>query len=461
MSRRFLGIYVRPVYVQNEGLGQVFDNLASLGAHAVCTDPSVSLPVSGGKGKRYPDLHIDGYRRVVARPVWGECEIQLETGLAFEPTEELYAGTPYTPRSGPDGADRDIPAQMVEAARERGMQAYLQISPCLPPGLRPEDAPIRIDGSRPAGPQVADSACPNSPAAQAYGLALVEDALRHYPDVDGLFTDWAEFRAYRLTDHFACFCPHCEERAGKLGFDWGGITRDVEAFWHALHSLDAGRLERASRMARSPSDLSWALARHPGCLQLMQFKAACITAFYRSVRERMDAVGKSDVTLSARGWPPPWNRSSGMDYAALSGVCDAVTPKLFTFDYSVLPRWYGETLKAWNPELREGQVLETLLAWMHLPDALKDRTFDMYQIPAPGELHPAHLASYADRVAEVVDQVSGLARVRPFAHAYLPLRQWREMVALVKASRADGMWVQMYGYLSDDKMAALREVWQA
>ena len=35
------------------------------------------------------------------------------------------------------------------------------------------------------------------------------------------------------------------------------------------------------------------------------------------------------------------------------------------------------------------------------------------------------------------------------------------MVATVRDSDADGTWVQMYGYLSDDKVAALRDVWHA
>jgi hypothetical protein len=56
--------------------------------------------------------------------------------------------------------------------------------------------------------------------------------------------------------------------------------------------------------------------------------------------------------------------------------------------------------------------------------------------------------------------VGGKAFCYPFAHAYLPEPQWKRMVALVRDSRVDGMWVQMYGYLSDRKLKILREMWR-
>jgi hypothetical protein len=132
---------------------------------------------------------------------------------------------------------------------------------------------------------------------------------------------------------------------------------------------------------------------------------------------------------------------------------------LFTFDYSALPRWYGETLVRWNPGLPESAVLDALVEVMNLPDDLAPRSFSHYRIPAPEEPHPARIECYASRVEEVVDAVGGRARCYPFAHAYAPEAQWSAMIALLRASRADGMWVQMYGYLSDRKLKILRENW--
>jgi hypothetical protein len=290
-------------------------------------------------------------------------------------------------------------------------------------------------------------------------MALVEDTLTHLTGVDGLFTDWAEFGAYRLQDHFACFCPHCERAATEQGIDWQAVRRDVRALWDWLHALDSRALERARRMLHHPSELVELLAQHPGWTAFLRFKAQTVTRFYRRVRELMDRLDLEGVTLSARGWPPPWNLSSGMDYGALAEICDAVTPKLFTFDYSAMPRWYGQTLLEWNPELSESEILDALVAWMNLPDDIERRSFAHYHIPAPGERHPTRIDAYRPRLDEVVDQVGGRARVYPFAHAYLPTAQWKRMLALISDSRVDGVWVQMYGYLSDEKLAVLRAMW--
>lgn len=317
-----------------------------------------------------------------------------------------------------------------------------------------------IDGSIPQPPQVALNACLNNPAAIAYGLALVADTIRHYPELDGLFTDWAEYGAYRLEDNFTCFCPHCRQQAEAQGYNWDIIERDVRALWDWLHAFTPAELDHSRRVWRNPSELLELLAHYPGWLQILQFKAASVTNFYYQVRQHLDDLGYSHIALSARGWPPPWNRSSGMDYRALVEFCAVVTPKLFTFDYSAMPCWYGQTLQRWNPALPEPLILDALVEWLNVPDNFKRRSFAQYQIPAPEELHPARLETYRARLDEVIAQVGSRARCYPFAHAYLPEPQWKRMVALIRDSQVDGMWIQMYGYLSDRKFEILKEMWR-
>jgi hypothetical protein len=459
-TKRFLGIFLNPVYVQVEGLRRVFDNLEAVGAKAVCTVPNVIRPTEGAGGRRFPDLHVDGHARVLARPVWGQHEIRVQSFWAHRPDLSLYDGGPYKPPAEPLPAEVDasIPHAIIDEAKSRGMEVHLLFHPFLPAGLRPEDRPVRIDGSTPAPPQVALTACLNNPAATAYGLALAEDLVQHYR-VDGLMPDWVEFGTYGLADHFTCFCAHCERKARQQALDWEAVRHDVAALWHWCHSLTPATLGRSRRVVANPSELLKLLSRYPGWLQFLRFKADSVAEFYRQVRQRLDALGREDVVLSARGWPPPWNRSSGMDYRTLSEVCRAVTPKLFTFDYCALPRWYGQTLLAWNPSLTESDILDALVEWMNLPDDIERRSFAHYHIPAPEEDHPARIESYRVRLDEVVAQVGGQARVYPFAHAYLPEPQWERMVALIRDSQVDGMWVQMYGYLSDRKLEILRNTW--
>jgi len=392
----------------------------------------------------------------------GEVETTLDYFYSHRPVPAFFENSPYHPpeKQARDPADYQIPHDMIAEAHRRGLEVNVEIHPLLPPGVRPEDQIVYIDGKRPELPQVAIGLCPNGPAARAYADALVRDTLAQYAGVDNLSLDWTEYGAYRLKDAFTCFCPHCQARAQAQGLDWACVQRDVTRLWEWFHSLTAEHLVRARRAWHSPSALLALLARYPGCLDLLAFKASSIVATYRRLRAVMDESGGAEVGLIARGWPPPWNRLSGMAYGELAHVCSAVAPKLFTFDYSALPAWYGREVMAWNPLLPESDVLDTLVDWMNLPDDIVHRSLSDYHIPAPDELHPARMDAYVDRVAEVVDQVDGRTRVYPISHPYLPASQWREMVALVRESRADGMWVNMYGYLSDEKLGILSEEWR-
>jgi len=190
--KRFLGIFVNPLYVQNEGLEQVFDNIESVEARAICLSLAVACPAEDGG--RFPPLHVDGYERLVARPVWGRREIRLERFRTFEPELSIYEAAPYKPlaKPVPPEVDIGIPERMMAEAKRRGMEVHLMFGPFVPPGVRAEDRPVVVDGAVPQPPRVALNACLNSPAAQAYALALSEDVARHYPGVDGLIPDWAE-----------------------------------------------------------------------------------------------------------------------------------------------------------------------------------------------------------------------------------------------------------------------------
>lgn len=459
-TQRFVGLFTNLIYYQHDGIEQVLDLAQANGITAIAFFPY--LAQRRERGTRFPDLHIDGHQRILARPLWGQYTLQVKRFLSYQPDLGLYDNTIYQPAKQPlpSDLDADLPHKVIEAAHQRGMQVHIQIHPFLPPEIQDDDRPVSITGDKPTPPLVAHNACLNSPQAKAYGLALVEDTLKHYSQVDGLFTDWAEYGAYQLPDHFTCFCLNCAHQAEVLGLDWNQILADVKALWDWLHNLsNDDQLQRVVYLNQHPSAILELLTHYPGWLQFLQLKALTVTSFYQEVRELMKRLGMGDRKLSARGWPPPWNRSSGMDYRTLADSCDAVTPKLFTFDYSALPRWYGEVLKTWNPHLSETAILDCLIEIMGLKDDLVNRRFTNYNIPAPNEHHPAHIDAYRQRIQEVQAQVNGRATCLPFAHAYMPKSQWLEMLTMLRDINVDGIWVQMYGYLSDSKFDILREVW--
>lgn len=460
---RFLGIIVTPANAQSEGLETVLDNVCCTGATAIALDPWLLQEATAETGARMPDLHIDGYERLLGRPLWGKRELYVRSFLAYEPDHSRYASTPYAPSVTPlpRDLDRALPQKLIDAAHTRGMEAHMGLAPFLVPALHEDDRPRRVDGKLLQPPLIAHNACLNSPDARAFALALIEDTMVHYPDADGLVVDWAEFGAYRLQEHFTCFCAHCAQHAHDLGYNWQEIERDVRALWDALHHLTPRTLGRARRLMANPSEMVALLASYPGWLAFVRFKAQSVAGFYREVRHCLQRIGRGDMILSARGWISPWNLSSGMDYQQLAAICDAMLPKLFTFDHAVLPRWIGQTLLRWNPALDESQILDVVNAWLNLPDDIAQRSFAHYHIPAPDERHPARLASYRKRLDEIVDQVAGRTSCYPVAHPYMPDAQWKRMLALIRDSAVDGMWVNFYSYLTSTKLEALRQVWHA
>lgn len=460
---KFLGIVLSPPSVQYEGLQAVMDNIQSTGAEAICTGVGLALPAEAGEGYREPPLDIDGYERLLDRPLWGRRELLLQGYRTYEADATLYAETHYRPTGplAPRGADRDLPHRILNEAHARGMRAHVQVSPTVVPGLRDEDQVLYPDGTRPnSGRRVARQGCLNNPAVRGYMLALVRDTVRHFPEADGLFLDWVEYTVYDLRDHLACLCPHCAARAEATGYHWERISRDVRSFWERLHSLNGRDLERARRIMRHPSELLGLLQHYPGWLDLLRFKADTVVEAYRAIRQAMDDERAGSMELGANGWCPPFNRSSGMDYGALAGICQSLRPKLFTFHWSALPRWYGSVLLEWNPHLPERQLLDTLIECMDLPDDLAPRSLAQYHIPAPAENHPARPESWRLKMDEVVAEVGGRAPVYAYAHSYRSEAQWKRMVAVLRDSPADGMWVQRYDYLSDIKLDILRQMWQ-
>jgi hypothetical protein len=450
--RRFLGVFVNTYAVQSEGITRVLDNLQSVGCTAIVVLPVVSRPVQKGAGVRTPVLHVDGYRRTFGRPIFGRRDLHMKSYRVLQPRTDLYVDTPYLPRWEPipAGLDATLPHQVVEEARRRDLLVYTHVAPFLAPVLQPEDRPRYPDGKAPEPPQVSIYGAPASPAIRAYGRALALDTLRGMPAVDGLFMDWAEFGAYAFQDLFASFDGHMPPASDAAGVSWTTIKAGIRDLWDRLHRLTLGDL-------RPPDHaLARLIENHAGWQELLALKRHLIISFYREVRQAMDNAGFSDTGLVPRGWPPPWNAMTGLDYAALAGCCSEVTPKLFAFDYCAIPRWYGQVLKSWNPDLGQGPILDALVHWLDMVDEISPRRFSRYNIPASEERQPMGVDHYTRRVQDVLAAVPEGALVRPFAHAHMPLTMWQEMVSALDRLPCHGFWIQMYSYLSDDKLAVLR-----
>lgn len=457
-----LGVLVNPVDVQNEGMERVFNLLEDAGVTDICITPKLAIIASRGEGIRFPPLHIDGHQRVLSRPLWGKNTQQLRFVNSFKPDPQAFAGKKYQPLKIDWSLDLDftLPQRIIETAARREIRTHIITSPFLPPDIDPADKPVRINGTVAVPPQVSNNACINNPYASAYGLAIIIETIKKFPESSSLFMDWVEYGAYDLKDLFTCFCPYCEKQALEWGFDFPKIRHDIQKAWEIAHHLDDQIISNAIHLGNIPFGNQYMIEKYGGIIELLKFKAETVLNFYRKVRKRLDDLGFSHVEISARGWPPPWNLASGMDYSRLTEVCGAATPKLFFFDYSALPRWYGRTLMEWNPSLDEKKAVQMLLACMNLADERGVQLLDQYYIPPPEERHPFTMDNYEQRLEQVLSAVAGKVKVKPFVHAYLPPDQWADVVSMVNGLPADGIWVQMYGYLSGEKFEILANNWR-
>jgi hypothetical protein len=477
VAKKRLGVVLTPAEVQDEGLERVLDNIAGAGADAVSPTLGVYAEARPGEGQREPPLDVAGEARLLDRPLWGKRELWLRGWSPHPHDPDLWAEVPYPPPAlAPPGLRRDVVREIVDGARARGLGVEIQVSPYTLPGApggqsvggghgagSPSDRPRRIDGTI-AERVVAGHGCLNEPGVRALGRARLGEALRHYGDVDGIFLDWAEYTTYFLEDAFACVCAHCEAAAGRAGYDWARVRRDTRRLWDRLHRLAPADLARAADGAEWPFALAGALLEYPGVADLLRFKAETVAGAAAELRRTMDALGATGVALGLNGFAPPWCLLTGMDYGRVHRVVQASRVKLFTFHWPMIVGWWARTLLDWSPGLQEGAVLRAVQTILDLPPPPTEhrRALADYGMPRPDEPHPIEMAALTRKVNQAVAMAGPRAEGRclAYVHAYRPPAELGRVLEAALASDAPGCWVQRYGYLSDEKLAIMRSVWQ-
>ncbi|MCH7728329.1 MAG: hypothetical protein IH991_17905, partial [Planctomycetes bacterium] len=200
MNERTVGVTVMPEYLQSEGIEAVLDNLTRRArVNAVATSPYVMVEADESTGNREPPIDAGaGAVRLLDRPLWGKRELWVRTAPSFSPDRKLYEGLRYQPPEPGDltRSKGRIITEFIDAAKDRGLQVYLQVQAAIPPGYRvqfggptEEDTPCLPDGRIPAK-RVDKNGSLASPHIRAYGNALIRDLCRQYSDLDGIRFDW-------------------------------------------------------------------------------------------------------------------------------------------------------------------------------------------------------------------------------------------------------------------------------
>ncbi|NKB72027.1 MAG: hypothetical protein GKR89_33535 [Candidatus Latescibacteria bacterium] len=459
---RALGITVLADFIVNEGVEGILDNITQrAGATMVALNPTVTAPSEEGVGSYQPPSDAGSSPRLFDRPLWGKKGLWVRGAPSYRPNEHFYADTPYKPRQASALTDEcgAIIGAFIDAALGRGMKVYLQPSAATPSGLREEDVPLLPNGDRPQ--RMAETGSLASPAIRAYNRAYVRDLLAQYPQITGFRPDWPEYPCYKLDEAFQDFSPHVAVWARDHGFDFDRIRTEVGAFYDYLHgSLDnKDLLDWVGPNRGRVSQTVW-LRRFPGVAEWLRLKSELSLDLLAHWRASLDLYGP-DKELSANAFMTPLTLWTGLDFTRLGAYCDAVSPKLYTMHWSAMVEFWGRVLLQRNPGLDEDLLVKALGHLFDLGDEITATRLDQYGYPEPHEPHPIPNDCQVRRLQQVCTEVGASMQVTPLMHGYGPHDDFLRRFKLVAESAADGVWINRYGYLSDEKLDAVGQIWRA
>ncbi|MEM8551796.1 MAG: hypothetical protein AAGF45_05400 [Pseudomonadota bacterium] len=436
------GVTVLPEWAQAEGIDPVLDRLQTAGVTDIATSPYVMEPDPDGSREPPADGGL-GLVRLLDRPLWGERALNVRTAPSYAPDVSLYEGCPDQPPvpEALTAREGETVGRFIDAAKGRGMRVYLQVQAAIPPGYRvqfsavrpqdeglgPDDAPVRgrVDGN----------ASLASGAVLAYTSALLKDLAKAYPAVDGVRIDWPEYPPYNFRSLFLDFAPAALVHAEVMGIDAARMRRDTLAVREAL------------KTPRQPSGAITIelLENYPGAADLLRLRRHLTVRFVRKLREALPA----HMALVPQTFPPPLHLLSGFDIAAIAPAVEGVGIKFYTMHW---PMILGE----WARALGGADWVAGALHDAFAPGGPRPETADDFVYPAPDEPHTAGSAAIAAKMTAAREEAGRDAdKLFAFTHAYGPLGDVVRRAEACWMASEGRMWVNRYGYLSDEKIAAL------
>jgi hypothetical protein len=472
---RFLGVTVLGDFLLSEGPQAVLENLLRIGVTAVATNPTVTAPAPDGQGSFQPPSDAGSSPRVFDRPLFGRHSLWVRGAPSYRPDPQFYKDSPYAPRRPNDLTDEHghVIGDFIRLAAGHGLKVYLQVGAAQPSGLRDEDRPRLPDGTVPPN-RMADTASLASEAVRAYNRAYVRDLTAAYPEVTGFRPDWPEYPCYTLGEVFQDFSPHVEQwcRAKDPEVDFATVRRLFAGLYAHLLSgdltnqeIDLSRVlpqvefqlepKPDLRVISDPLSDEW----HAAASAWLGMKMELSSDILRHWRVVLTEAGGERLELSANAFMPKYHSFTGFNFSFNAEHCDAVSPKLYTMHWSQMVEFWGRPLLEANPSLDERMLTKTLLRLMGLDDETAGRTLADYGYPGPDEPHPISDALQAHKIQQVIAYVGGRCAVTPLVHGYGPAGDFERRLRVVAESEADGVWINRYGYLSDEKLAAIARVW--
>jgi hypothetical protein len=243
-SSKRIGIQVGAISFVDEGTERVLDVLQERGSVN-----TVFLAVftygRGIAGRQIPGQPLPDH----GKP---EYDLNFHGGNFAMPHPEYYKNTVLKDTRAPDHGNLDILAEVLPAARKRGMKVI-----CWMEDVFRADLPnIEKVQERDLYGRNAETLCVNNPDYRNFLSGLVEDYSRSY-DIDGIM--WGSERQGALTDSLGathdvppidpgrvtCFCTFCQEKAKQYGIN---VERARQGF------LELEKYVRSARSGVRPVD---------------------------------------------------------------------------------------------------------------------------------------------------------------------------------------------------------------
>lgn len=454
-----LGITILPEYIQSEGAETLLDNLLKrLPLTAVSTSPYVMEECSPKQGgEREPPADSDkGLARLLDRPLWGKREVWVTAAPSFVPNLDLYKGLRYQPQSPTSLTHREgnVIDTFIEAAHKRGIKVFFQVQAAIPPGYRvqfggPEedDKPCLPDGSNPQK-TLDNNGSLASPHILDYGEAMIRDLLIHYPEIDGIRTDWPEFPPYFFESIFLDFGSYAEAFASQKGFSFETMKREAQAmFDHLTIGLTNDLL---TAYIEDPSKLK---ERWKPCHEWLEFKSAIVSNLLARFKRAILETGGPGKSLFPSAFPPPWNTLSGFDYTKAAEHADAISSKHYTMHWPMMLRNYSDYILERNPSLSPlllaKFIAQSFDAASPIPSDARD-----FHYPEPNEAHPVSLESIT-RKQFLVESMAPDTPIWPIAHSYGPTEDFIQRAGAALSTSKNRLWINRYAYLNEEKLKAL------
>jgi hypothetical protein len=448
---------VMPEYVQVEGVSRVLEAVSGIaGARAICTTPSVLEPADAATGQREPPADAGaGGVRTLDRPLWGHTALYVRSAPSFTPNRQLYQGCRYQPPPDQDLTVREGPAvaAFLGACKRAGIETQFQLMAAAPPAYRVQwrqalgpDEPLTAFGD-PAPGRVDANLSLASPDLRQYMAALIQDLVDQYPDLDAFRFDWPEYPPYAPASLLFDFSPHAVAFGARSGFDVEAMRRQIQVL-----SRDPPAVLDQVAATLGPEGVGEATLARLGLTPFFDFRAALATDHARFLIATVRQASGGRMKVYLQGFPPPLNRLSGFDLAALDGLGAELGVKLYTMHWPMIERAFGEAIAA-----HTGMDLAAALTLARRAFAFTAApvgTPAAVRYPEPDEAHPADDVKI---LAKLAAARAPLTRA-PFwalAHGYGPVDDMLRRLRVAFAGSGGRVHMNRYGYLSDEKLQAI------